>query len=190
MANPEVRQALSPPPHPGRWEDFRLADYLMRRLNISIPRTSADESKAANWMRNGFTLFRRLEDLGYAVYPREGADLQSLEVYPYASYAVLVGSLPLPKHSLEGRLQRQLVLHENNVDVPDPMLIFEEITRHRMLKGVLPLDRLYSPAELDALAAAYTAWTAVSHPENITLLGDPVEGQVALPGASLKSRYE
>lgn len=189
MANMEVRQSLTPQPHPGRWEDFRMADYQLRKLNISIPRTPSDESKAANWMRNGFTLFRRLEGLGYATYPCEGAELQSLEVYPYASYAVMVGALPLPKHTLEGRLQRQLVLHENKVDVPDPMLIFEEITRHRLLKGVLPLDKLYTPGELDALAAAYTGWFAAMHPEMVTLLGDPMEGQVALPGSNLKTRY-
>jgi len=189
MANVEVRQALSPPPHPGRWEDFRLADYQLRRMNISAPRTPGDETKAANWMRNGFALFRRLEGLGYTAFPQEDSELVSLEVYPHASYSILLGVLPLPKNSLEGRLQRQLALHDNDLEVPDPMLIFEEITRHRLLKGVLPLDKLYSAGELDALVAAYTARTAALHPENITLLGDPAEGQVVLPGAALKTRY-
>lgn len=189
MASAEVRQALSPPPHPGRWEDFRLADYQLRQLNISIPRTPADETKAPNWMRSGFILFHRLEMLGYTAYPVEGADLQCLEVYPYASYAILIGNLPLPKHTLEGRLQRQLALHEQDVDVPDSMLIFEEITRHRLLKGILPLDKLFTPGELDALVAAYTAWKAAMQPDDTSLLGDPVEGQVVLPSANLKPRY-
>jgi hypothetical protein len=69
------------------------------------------------------------------------------------------------------------------------MLLFEEITRHRLLKGILPLEPLYSAGELDALAAAYTAWLAALHPDQVTLLGDPQEGQVVLPGAELKFRY-
>jgi hypothetical protein len=189
MARPEVRQSLNPPPSPGRWENFRLADYLLRQHNFSAPQTPADETKAPQWMRNGFTLFRRLESLGYVAYPKDGAERQSLEVYPYAGYAALIGSRPLSKHSLEGRLQRQLILHEFQVGVPDPMRIFEEITRHRLINGVLPLETLYSPGELDALIAAYIAWLAALHPDQITLLGDPDEGQVALPASALKARY-
>lgn len=189
MAQAELRASLNPPPNPGRWENFRLADYLLRRHNFSAPQTPSEEDRAPNWMRSGFRLFRHLDDLGYSPYLCEGAGRQSMEVYPYACYSVLVGARPLPKNSLEGRLQRQLVLHENQVAVPDPMDVFEEITRHRLLKGVLPLDDLYSPGELDALAAAYTAWMAALHPGDVTLLGDPDEGQVVLPSGQLKTRY-
>jgi hypothetical protein len=189
MSRPEIRQGLSPQPSPGRWENFRLADYLLRQHNLSVPQTPADEAQAPNWMRSGFALFRRLEALGYHLYPKDGAVCQSLEIYPYASYAVMLGCLPFPKHSLEGRLQRQLALYDCKVDVPDAMRVFEEITRHRLLKGVLPLDPLYSAGELDALVAAYTAWLAALHPEQVTLLGDPQEGQVVLPGVELKARY-
>ncbi len=190
MNRPEVRQNLTPPPNPGRWENFRLADYLLRQHNLSIPQTPADEAQAPNWMRNGFALFHRLEGLGYREYPTDGAERQSLEVYPYACYAALLGVLPFPKYTLEGRLQRQLALLERQVDVPDAMRIFEEITRHRLLRGILPLETLYSPGELDALVAAYTAWLAALHPDQVTRLGDPAEGQVVLPVAALKSRYE
>jgi predicted RNase H-like nuclease len=37
------------------------------------------------------------------------------------------------------------------------------------------------PAELDALAAAYTAWLAIKHPNSIMLYGDEREGQVVVP---------
>jgi len=189
MSRPDVRLNLSPPPNPGRWENFRLADYALRQHNLSIPQTPSDEAAAPNWMRNGFSLFNRLEVLGYRTYPETDADRQNLEVYPYACYAVLLGVLPFPKHTLEGRLQRQLALFERDVDVPDAMRIFEEITRHRLLKGVLLLETLFSSGELDALVAAYTAWLAALHSEKVTLLGDPQEGQVVLPGVDLKSRY-
>jgi predicted RNase H-like nuclease len=127
--------------------------------------------------------------MGYQCYPADGMARQGLEVYPHACYTVLLGVTPFPKYTLEGRLQRQLVLYEQKVNVPDPMLFFEEITRHRLLKGILPVDNLYTPSELDALIAAYTAWLAVTHPDQVTLLGDPTEGQLAIPTANMKARY-
>ncbi len=190
LSRPQVRSALSPALHPGRWVDFRLADYLLRQHRINIPQTPADEKKCPGWMRQGFCLYRRLEALGYQAYPQAGgASRQLLEVYPYACYTVLLGQPPFAKHTLEGRLQRQLLLYERKLHVPDPMNVFEEITRHRLLHGVLPLQDVYTPGELDALVAAYTAWVAASHPGEITLVGDPDEGQVVLPVAELKSHY-
>jgi hypothetical protein len=96
---------------------------------------------------------------------------------------------PFPKTTLEGRIQRQLVLHEHDLHIPDPMRLFEEITRHRLLQGVMPLQDLYSPGELDALVAAYTAWVAATRPSEALLLGDPEEGQIALPVSELKRHY-
>ena len=69
------------------------------------------------------------------------------------------------------------------------MRVFEEITRYRLLQGILPLDNLYSAGELDALVAAFTAWVAATSPEGVTVLGAPEEGQIVLPSAELQSRY-
>lgn len=183
LAVNEVRQNLTPPPKPGRWLDFRVVDFLLRQRGITIPRTPADESDCPNWMRNGFLLHRRLENLDYKRYPAPEADCQILEVYPYACYVTLLGGvLPFPKSTLEGRLQRQLVLYENRVGVTDPMDFFEEVTRHRLLKSQLPVHSLYSAGELDALVAAYTAWLAAIHPERVEVLGNHDEGEVVLPG--------
>jgi hypothetical protein len=182
MARPEIRQGLTPSPRPGRWIDFRLADFMLRQRGISIPQTPADESACSNWMRMGFTLHRRLEAQGYQLYPAEEAACQVLEVYPFASYTSLLGGvLPFPKNSLEGRVQRQLVLYESKLDISDPMEFFEEITRHRLLKSQLPTQHLYSAAELDALVAAYNAWLAALYPSKVEILGDREEGQVVLP---------
>jgi len=189
MQREDVRQTLRPVPNPGRWTNFRMVDYLLRQYNIRIPQTPNDEKSCPNWMRMGFALYRRLEELGYRAYPRENTNRQFLEIYPYASYAVLCDVLPLQKRSMEGRLQRQLVLHELGVNVPDPMRIFEEITRYRLLHGILPLDDLYSHGALDALVGAYTAWKAASQPEGISMLGDRGEGQIVLPAAELNDRY-
>lgn len=192
LAREEVRARFSPPPRPGRWVGFRLAEFSLRQHNISTPRTPGREEDCPNWMRMGFTLHRRLEEFGYrSLSPGDGAQenpasLISLEVYPHAAFTVLLGQTPLPKRSLEGRLQRQLILHDLKLQVPDPMRFFEEITKHKLLKGSLPLENLYSPAELDALVAAYTAWLSAIHPEQITCVGDPEEGQVVLPAPLLK----
>ncbi len=189
MERPEIRENLSPPPRPGRWSNFRQVEYELRIRNINIPQTPASLNDCPNWMRMGFTLFQRLEGLSYCLYPQENASRQCMEVYPHACYTVLLGRIPFAKHTLEGRLQRQLVLFERKVKVNDPMRMFEEVTRHRILQGILPLEHLLQAEELDALVAAYTAWVAATQPEQICLVGHPEEGQIVLPVVKLKNRY-
>jgi len=189
MKHPEVRERLKPVPRPGRWEGFRVAEYLLYQHKIRIPRTRAKVENCPVWMQMGFELYKRLKGLGYQPYPTPEAPCQVMEIYPYAAYTVLLNGSPFPKNSLEGRLQRQLLLHNQGLDVPDPMRVFEEITRYRLLQGILPLDDLYSPRELDALIAAFTAWVAATSPEGITALGAPQEGQIILPSAELLPRY-
>lgn len=189
MQHPEVRDSLNPPPRPGRWMNFRLAEYLLRQHRISCYKTPADEKACPNWMKMGFNLYRRLERMGYQPYPAQESALQWLEVYPHASYCCLLGRVPLPKNTLEGRIQRQLVLNQHKIGVPDPMELIKGITPQRLLEGDWPLDNLYSQGELDALVAAYTAWQAANHPKRITSLGDASEGLVFLPVAELKRHY-
>jgi len=189
MTQAEVRESIFPPPNPGRWNNFRLAEYLLRQHNLHIPRTPAEGEETPNWMITGFSLFQRLDRMGYLPFPAGDFDRQSLEVYPHASFTALLEVIPLQKLTLEGRLQRQLILNERDIHLPDPMRIFEEVTRHRLLKGILPLDDLYSPGELDALVAAYTAWLAANHPGEVSRYGHPQEGEIILPVRELKQRY-
>jgi predicted RNase H-like nuclease len=185
----EVRDSLNPPPRPGRWMNFRLAEYLLRQHGISCYKTPPDEKACPNWMQMGFHLYKRLEQMGYHPYPSPESAHKWLEVYPHASFCTLLGHVPLPKHTLEGRLQRQLLLHKHKLTVPDPMEFVKEITSQRLLQGSLRMDNLYSQGELDALVAAYTAWQAANHPDQITTLGDASEGLVVLPVAELKRHY-
>lgn len=187
MENPAVRQSLSPVPRPGRWSDFRLAEYLLRQHHIFCPRTAADVQSCPAWMQRGFLFYSSLEKLGLRPYPEE-SPMRYLEVYPHASFCALLGQVPFPKGTLEGRLQRQLALYEQRLLIHDPMEFFEEITRRRLLQGILP-GNLYSPAELDALVAALTAWLVDRHPEQTMLLGDPVEGQIVMPVSELRKKY-
>ena len=89
-------------------------------------------------------------------------------------YRAWLGQNPLPRRTLEGRLQRALVLYEQALRIEDPMDIFEEITRFKLIKGVFRLENVYSSKELDALAAAYLAWMSVNRPEQIVATGELV----------------
>ena len=189
MKNNAVRDNLKPPPNPDRYTAFRVAEYLLFQRNIRTPRTPANISNCPGWMQVGFKLYRNLEEMGFEDYPAQEKGQTILEVYPHGAYTVLLGQIPFLKKTLEGRLQRQLLLHSLSIAVPDPMDIFEEITRHKVLKGDLPLDGLYSLEKLEALMAAYLAWKAASQPEGISLVGDSREGQIILPVKDLKPKY-
>lgn len=189
MDQEEIRQKLIPPPKPGRWRNTRVAEYILRRHHISVTPTSHREQDCPRWMQKGFNFYRRLLQLGYVRFPKESHPLQFLEVYPHASFTVLLGLNPMPKQTLEGRLQRQLILYEKNVQIPDPMRFFEEITRYKLLRGNFPINIVLSSAELDAISAAYVAWLAVNQPQSVTFIGDEREGQIVLPGVELKTHY-
>jgi len=61
------------------------------------------------------------------------------------------------------------------------MRFFEEITRHRLLNNQLPMDRVFSTSELNALIAAYTAFLCSTQPDKVIQLGDAEEGVIYLP---------
>lgn len=169
--------------------EMRLAERELRRRGILIPITPSTNAACLLWVQTGFELYRKLEKRGFAKYPQPEAQTQYLETNPQAVYYVLAESAPQPKLALEGRLQRQLLLYEHGLRIPDPMDFFEEITRHKMTKGNWPLDLLYAPEQLNALAAALTAWTALRKPERISLIGAEAEGQIVLPVNQLKEKY-
>jgi hypothetical protein len=181
MADENIRSSLNPVPRPGRWQGWRVAEYFLRMRGIMIRRTPGADEKCPVWMRKGFQFFASLERMGFQAYPQDDNPRQLLEVYAHAAYSVLLNRNPFKKATLEGRLQRQLALYAQRVDVADPMRVFEEFTRHRLLQGILPVDNLHTPRELDALVAAYTAWVAARRPKQITQVGDPREGQITLP---------
>lgn len=165
----------------GRALDMRLADYELRQRGIHAAATPARREFCPGWMQNAFEFYRRLEALGYQPESVEGAARRWLETQPAACFFQWAGSPPLPRSTLEGRLQRQLILVEEGLQLRDPMDFFEELTRHKLLKGILPLEQLYSSEQLDALAAAGLAWRAATRPAEILRLGDPAEGQLLLP---------
>lgn len=176
--------------HQLRGVDLRVAEHELRLRGILVSGTPSRESSCAAWIRLGLSLYRKLLELGFEGYPAAGCPQQVLETHPHAAFCALIGRTPLSKPSLEGRLQRQLALFERGVRVHDPMSFFEEITRHKLLNGILPSELIYQPEQLDALVAAYTAWLAGEKTAELTRLGADEEGYIYLPAANLKERYE
>jgi predicted nuclease with RNAse H fold len=191
MGRPEVRRQFNLRPGGRTWRQWRVCEYELRRRNIRIYNTPADELDAKAWVRLGIELFRRLKKMGMRMYEAD-AEVKTrmlIEARAHAGFTALLEHRPFLKHTLEGRLQRQLVLYLEGVDIPNPMQALEEITRHRLLTGNLPLDVLYSHEQLDALMGAYTAYLVAVKPEKVLQLGELEEGLITLPIAELQDFY-
>lgn len=176
--------------HRLRGVDIRVAERELHVRGIAVSGTPARETSCAGWVRIGLGLHRKLAEVGFESYPAEDSRQQVLETHPHAAFCALIGRTPLSKPSLEGRMQRQLALFERGVHLHDPMDFFEEITRHKLLNGLMPPDLVYQPEQLDALVAAYTAWLAAEKTAELSRLGADGEGYIYLPVADLKELYE
>jgi hypothetical protein len=182
-----ARRALFGGSKPG-WT--RSADFELARRGIPVKVVPTVEGAAPAWMRMGFTLVKRLRASGFSEGPGGREEARWLiETHPTGCFAALIRRLPLPRETLEGRLQRQLALYQERLAVPDPMDLLEEITAHHLLTGDLPLQGLYLPEELEALAAAYTAWAASLRPERVTWLGGDDDSWICLPADPLEAKY-
>ncbi len=191
LTQPEVRQQYGLRPYTTTWSQFKVCEYLLRQHGIGIYNTPLEAVEAHSWMQLGWELYERLRGQGYQPHARAqpSAPKTYVEVHPHACFTVLLGRFPYKKNTMEGRLQRQLLLDECGVDVPDAMQVFEEITRHRVLAGQLEYRGLLAHDELDALVAAYTAYLAATLPNKVTWVGDEAEGQIVVPVEKMKERY-
>jgi hypothetical protein len=176
-------------PYQIRRTELRLVEHELRERGITVPKTPAGTQLCPAWMRAGFELYRKLGKAGFQKYPEQSVTHQVLETNPHACYCVMAGHIPLARLSLEGRLQRQIILYEQGLRIKDPMDFFEEITRYKLAKGIWPMELLYLPDQLDAMAAAYTAWLAEYKKDGFSMIGDPKEGIMVLPGKELKEKY-
>jgi len=191
MLETDVRSRFNLQPGGRAWEKWRVAEYELRRRNIRLLHTPARVEDAPRWVQNGFQIFSRLKDMGFEMLaPEEPAKARSLiEVLPHAAYCALLQRRPFSKDTLEGRMQRQLVLYLEGLDVLNPVRVLEEITRHRLLQGHLPLHGLLAVDALDALVAAFTAYLSMAKPGRICQVGDGREGWVTLPTSKLNAFY-
>lgn len=119
---------------------------------------------------------KKISQSGFKSYSNRNDPKQFLVTNAQDCFRALSGHRLFPPRSLEGRLQRSAILYEQGLQITDPIDIFEEITRYKLIQGILPLENIYSSKGLDALAAAYLAWIAVNRPGQIVL-----KGEFALP---------
>lgn len=191
MRRPEIRRRFNLRPGGSNWMKWRVCEYELRRRNIRITSAPARSVDAPAWMRAGFVYYQRLKRMGYQMYSSDMETQEKilLETSPHACYSTLLKIRPFRKDTLEGRLQRQLVLYMEGLDVLNPMRVMEEITRHRLLTGNLGLDKLYAADELDALVAAYCAQLTVVQSQRICQVGEREDGLITLPAGELAEFY-
>lgn len=168
---------------------MRAAEVELRSRGLLVPRTPSKIRECPVWVKTGFELYRKLGQAGYQPYPEADPKFQFMETNALAGFAVLAGHAVLQKQTLEGRLQRQLLLFERGLRMADPMDFFEEVTRYKIMRGMWPMEVLYTPPQLDALCAAFTAWMVGNKPAQTMMIGDVREGRIVLPGHELKESY-
>ena len=121
--------------------------------------------------------YERLEQLSFRPYPTKNETRQWFKANADKSFATFLQKKLLSRRTLEGRLQRALILYDKGLQINDPMEFFEEITRYKLIQGILPLETLYTPKELDALVAGYVAWLTANRPGQMEIL----PGNMLLP---------
>jgi hypothetical protein len=182
MADPEYRSQLKLANQNARTRELRVCEYLLGERGILCARSPKDVGKFSLSLQRSLKFASELGMLGFQFWPSSGAVWQMFESHADGAYQALLGIRPFPSASLEGRIQRQLMLQSKGIPVPDAMEFFEEVTRHRLLSGKLPEEKILSVVKLNALAAAFTAWTAASRPGECAVVGEADEGVIILPG--------
>ena len=142
-----------------------LQDYETSILVINIPTTKRGREVYAD-------LRKKAVQAGYKAFLETREPKRWLETDAQDCFRALGGYKLLPHRALEGRLQRTAILYEHGLQLTDPVDMFEEITRYKLIQGILPLDNLPSSRELDALVAAYLAWMSLNRPARIAATGE------------------
>ncbi len=191
MRDPELRRGYGLRPGGRTWTQWRVCEYELRRRNIRLYNTADRLAQTKNWVQVSIALFRRAQDMGYRLYEKDQSSTKRmlLEGRAHCGYAALLERCPFPKETLEGRLQRQLMLFVEGLDVSNPLNALEEITRHHLLSGELPLNDLHDHENLDTLMSTYIAYLVGLEPERVCQVGDVGEGLITLPVAELMAFY-
>jgi hypothetical protein len=146
-----------------KWTLSQAISCLLEFENVSLavnPSTSADVS--------GFT-----SQAGFKQSAKQNSRPWA-EIDSQQAFMALCEDTLLPRRTIEGRIQRALLLYEEGLQIPDPMDFFEEITRHKLIQGILPLESMYTIRELDALVAAYAAWMLTHRPRQVSLVKNKI----------------
>lgn len=142
-----------------------LREYENIWLALNVPSFKREEEMYADFKK-------KIIQAGFKSYSRKSNPKQWFETNAQDCFRALIGQNPLPRRTLEGRLQRSAILYEQGLQINDPMDILEEITRYKLVQGILPLENINSSKELDALVAAYLAWVTVNRLGQVVAQGE------------------
>ena len=126
-------------------------------------------------------LKKKIAQAGFKPYLTSNAPKQWVQTIPLECFRSLSGQIPQSRRTLGGLIQRTLILYDQGLQINDPMGFFEEITRHHLMAGVMPMELLYSASEVDALAAAYVSWMLINKPVQVDLTKGVGQGMILIP---------
>ena len=153
--------------------DINDVSAILSELDSVIVCLTANPSSRSGKSANTNSMFyEQLEKLSFRPYSAQHETRQWFKVNADESFSALLQKKLLSRRTLEGRIQRALVLYDQGLQINDPMEFFEEITRYKLIQGILPLENLYTSKELDALVAAYVAWMTVNKPGQFIIQGE------------------
>ena len=175
-----LAQSNLPKHHPGRWPNCRRVEFELAQHGAPVYFTPNDPNKMPAALSRGFTMSRRLIDLGYEL-STDQTENSLIEVPADAAFWSIVQGEMIEQNQLLGRIQRQMILYELGFQVPDPMAFFEEITRFKIKMGNIPLNLVLTQQQLNARIVAYTAQQLWKNPERVAKLGYQQEGYLYLP---------
>lgn len=180
MSDPTFRMTLDPMPPGSRYQSLRLSEYELISRGLPVSRTPSSFDACGTGVQRSLRTTSALAVLGYLPDDGNPREKMLVEVPGDAWFQELLGCKPFTASSLEGRIQRQLALQGLNLNVPDAMEFFEEVTRHKLLRGLLPEKIVLPLSVLNAAAAAYTAWALKNSPSRIDRSGCSDEGYLYL----------
>jgi predicted nuclease with RNAse H fold len=188
LVDPAYRARVDLPLDQPTYQEYRVCEFELRRRGIYVYHTPTDPERVPRWMTAGWELYDRLRAAGLVDYPRPGPR-RLFETYPHGVFTTLLKKRPYPKTGIEGRIQRQLLLYHEGVEIQDPLFVLQSWTPHQFLTGSLDMDRIHTHDELDALVAAYTAYLLDCEPQHTASVGDERDGQIVLPTDDLLDYY-
>lgn len=149
----------------------KVSEYKLSKMGIrafSTPKELGELVGWKSWMKVGFEINDKLLSMGYHKISSDKIDNVEkgiIEVFPHGSFKVLIGKNPEKKSTIEGINQRISILKDEG---------FTDIDKY-----LLNISRKLASDKLDSLVAAFTALQI--YKGKSLLLGDPLEGQIALP---------
>jgi hypothetical protein len=138
------------------------------------------------WVERSLELADGIKQMGYRIVGSGETVRAFFETQCDAAYWLSAGAMPYDSRSLEGRLQRQLLLCEFGFHLTDPMIFLEEFTRYRLRTSQIPVEQVLMAHELRAMIAAASAWLLDVRPETMEHFGTIDEGEILLPREFLR----